>query len=74
MPHTRPGADYYKPFAWLIGLRHVTTSRIVTQLSWVARFLLTLWFLAEAFKNNIYLDLLLLLFDSLWKVKAECVV
>ena len=30
--------------------------------------------LAEVFKNNMYLDSLLLLFDGLWKVKAQYMV
>ena len=50
-------------------LRHATTSRAIKYQNWVARFSPRV-VSSEAFKNNTYLDSLLLLFDGPWNVKA----
>ena len=63
-------ALHCRAFTGLIVLRHVTASREATHQSWVKTYSPRI----PVFKSNIYLDSLLLLFDDLWKVKAEYMV
>ena len=69
MPHINLGRTNRKPFTGLIGLIHLTIRGAVTCQSWVIRCSLVFRSLDQTFKNNIYLDSLLLLLDGLWKAQ-----